>query len=585
MKKIIKDMGQQAYRVIMLCIALNIIQVWSDLKIPNLISRLTIMVQNNSCTQKDIWVIGIKVFGCALLSLLTSFVMKFFTSRIAASCVFDLRSRLYDKVLHLSREKCDSFTVPSLINRSTNDLTQIQSFFTVGLQVLIKTPILAVWTIIKIHTYDWQWKLSSGAAVGIVLIVILCMIGMILPNLKVIQTCNDSMNKIARENLVGMKIIRSFNSEQFYMNKFEKVNQEYTDASIFNAKTYSILNPSISFLTNLMTAGVYWFGALAIDRIGIFDTGSLLLRSEKFGDMVVFVMYATQLLSVLLMLMLIVLVVPKAMISAKRVYDVLETENEATSTFSVDKNSSDDVVLSFKNVSFKYPGVNKYTLKNIDLSIRRGEKIAVIGSTGSGKSTMVSLIPRLYEVTEGEIILYGNNVKEYDLNSLRKDISIVTQKETFFKGSIAENICLGEAADGIDKTRLQQSIEYACLSDTVEQKGGAYSGAVFQNGLNFSGGQRQRLSIARALYKNNDFLILDECTSALDYKTEKDVLDNIYGLSNDLTTIIIGKKISSFKSADRIIVFDEGEIVGIGTHDQLLDNCDVYKQLVKSQLS
>ncbi len=585
MKKIIKDLGWRAYSVIILFVVMNLFQVWADLHIPDLIARLVIKLQRNVDVKKDIYIIGFKIFLCALLSICTSIIMKYFASKLAASTVYEYREKIFKKVLHISKDNREKISIASLINRSTNDLTQIQNFFIVGLQVLIKTPILGVWIICKLHKFDWKWRLSSYTAIALIFILIIFMIALMLPNIKIIQNDTDKMNNIARENLNGMKIIRSFNGEKAYVDKFGEINSEYTKASIFNAQTYAILNPSIMFFTNLSALIVYLFGSLKINSISIADPSGMAERAAMFGNIIIFILYVAQLFAVLLMFMLIVLIVPKALISAKRVNEVIEMENEEDDDHKeYTVNDTNEEIISFKNVSFSYPGSEKDALKNINMSVKRGEKIAITGSTGSGKTSLINLLLKIYDHSSGEIDLYGNDINSFNLEDLRNRISVVCQKDAFFRGTVLENICLGKDAANVSKDKVYDIIETVCLTDTINGKENGVDSEVLQNGVNFSGGQKQRMSIARALYKNSDILVLDECTSALDYKTEKELLSKIYKTNKDQTVIIISKRISSLRFSDKIFVIDKGEIAACGTHEQLLENCDVYKQLLKSQL-
>lgn len=580
MVKIFKGFHKKEYLFIFICLIFIVIQVYVDLKLPEYVSEITILTESKDSEVMQIILAGKNMLMCALCSLLTSFIIKIFTARMATSVAQQLRENLFKKVTGLSQETLNKFTVSSLVTRTTNDVNQVQNFFSTGLQVLIKTPILAVWTFAKISGRDWRWTSSSAIALVIIIVAIMTIGILVLPNYKVIQNSNDLLNKVTRENLNGITVIRANNSEDFFYNKFKDGNKKITEANLYNAKVFAFFNPSITMITNFLTLAVYWSGAIIIQNISIVDIASNSLRIEKFGEMIVFMLYASQLIAAFLMLALIMVILPKAIVSANRINEVLE-KDDVLKNGDVATMENKDTILEFKNVSYKYPNSRENTLTNINFNVMKGEKVAVIGSTGSGKSTLVQLIPRIFDVTQGEILLSGVNVKNYDLKVLRNAISFAPQKNMLFKGSAAFNIGLNYETNNND-AEIESAVDKACLKSLIDSSGGIHQTKISQKGVNISGGQKQRLAIARAVYKKAKIMIFDDTFSALDYKTDQVIRGRI-NKELEMTTITVAQRIESIKSADKIIVVDNGKIVGIGKHDDLLKSCEVYCQIYESQ--
>lgn len=555
-------------------------QVWLDLTMPDYMSEITMLVQTEGSAMSDIWIAGGKMLLCALGSLVASIITSVFAAKVAANFSAVLRSRLFDKVQSFSMEEIGHFSTASLITRSTNDITQVQMLIVMGLQVLIKAPITAVWAIMKIADKSWQGTFSTAIAVVALLVVVgICML-LTIPKFKKLQTLTDNLNRVTRENLTGLRVVRAYNAEDYQEQKFTVANNELTGANLFANRTMSFLMPSIQLISNGLSLAIYWIGAVLINNAAMMDKVIL------FSDMVVFSSYAMQVVMSFMMLVMICMILPCASVSAKRINEVLETEPTIHDGKVVNGKGKLFGEVEFKNVSFKYPDAEEYVLENISFIAHKGETVAFIGSTGCGKSTVINLVPRFYDVTDGEILVDGVNVKDYQQNALRNKIGYVSQRATLFSGTIRSNVAYG---DNGKTQQMEKGITRAVITaqadDFVESSEDKYDSFVAQGGSNFSGGQKQRISIARAVCRNPEIFIFDDSFSALDYKTDRKLREALNKDCKDATKLIVAQRIGTIRDADRIIVLDDGRIVGNGKHNELMKNCAVYQQIAYSQLS
>lgn len=580
MLKIFKNFKGKEWLLLSISVVFIVLQVWLDLRLPDYMSDITRLVQTQGSEMSEILTTGGWMLLCALGSLIASVIVAALAAKIASNFSATLRSKLYDKVQDFSMEEINNFSTASLITRSTNDVTQVQTFIVIGLQLLIKAPILAVWAVLKITGKNWELSLTTGIAVLILLIIVGICIAIALPRFAKLQKLTDNLNRIARENLSGISVTRAYNAERYQEDKFEEANSELTSVNLVANRVMATLLPSISFIMSGLTLAIYWVGAVLIQNADITS------RMGLFSDVVVFSSYAMQVVMAFMMLVIVFILMPRASVAAKRINEVLDTEikikNGATSQEIVSAVGE----IEFKNVSFKYPDADDYVIKDISFKVNRGETVAFIGATGSGKSTLINLIPRFYDATEGEVLVNGMNVKEYDQKHLRNKLGYVPQKVTLFEGSIESNIAFGDnGRSKISKDDVVYGIYGAQATEFVERLDGQYEAHVSQGGNNFSGGQKQRLSIARAISRNPEVLIFDDSFSALDYKTDSKLRKFLKHESVGTTTIVVAQRISSIKEADKIIVLDNGLIVGMGKHDDLMKECNVYQEIAYSQLS
>lgn len=543
-------------------------------------SKITMLVQTTGSTMDEIIESGVKMLGCALGSLASSVVVAIFAARVATNFAANLRERLFDKVQAFSMEEIGSFSTASLITRSTNDISQIQTLVVMGLQAIIKAPIMAVWAIFKIAGKSWQWTASTGVAVIVLLVIVgSCMI-FALPKFKKLQQLTDDLNRVTRENLTGISVVRAYNAENYQENKFENANQELTSANLFANRVMAIMSPGIQGIMSGLTLAIYWIGAILIENAAMMD------KLNLFSDMVVFSTYAMQVVMAFMMLVMIFIMFPRASVSSKRIMEVLETVpiiNDGTVTVAKPGIKGQ---IEFKNVSFKYPDAEDYVLQNITFTVAQGETVAFIGSTGCGKSTVINLVPRFYDVTEGEVLVDGINVKAYTQYALHNKIGYVSQKAVLFSGTIESNVAYGDNGRNNNlQNNVIDAIYTAQASDFVEASPRRYNSYVAQGGSNYSGGQKQRISIARAICRQPEIMIFDDSFSALDYKTDQKLREALKKDCCDATKLIVAQRIGTIRDADKIIVLDEGVIVGMGTHEDLMKNCQVYQQIVRSQLS
>lgn len=580
MLKIFKNFKGKEWLLLSISVVFIVLQAWLDLRLPDYMSDITRLVQTQGSEMSEILTTGGWMLLCALGSLIASVIVAALAAKIASNFSATLRSKLYDKVQDFSMEEINNFSTASLITRSTNDVTQVQTFIVIGLQLLIKAPILAVWAVLKITGKNWELSLTTGIAVLILLIIVGICIAIALPRFAKLQKLTDNLNRIARENLSGISVTRAYNAERYQEDKFEEVNSELTSVNLVANRVMATLLPSISFIMSGLTLAIYWVGAVLIQNADITS------RMGLFSDVVVFSSYAMQVVMAFMMLVIVFILMPRASVAAKRINEVLDTEIKIKNGTTSQEIVSAVGEIEFKNVSFKYPDADDYVIKDISFKVNRGETVAFIGATGSGKSTLINLIPRFYDATEGEVLVNGMNVKEYEQKHLRNKLGYVPQKVTLFEGSIESNIAFGDnGRSKISKDDVVYGIYGAQATEFVERLDGQYEAHVSQGGNNFSGGQKQRLSIARAISRNPEVLIFDDSFSALDYKTDSKLRKFLKHESVGTTTIVVAQRISSIKEADKIIVLDNGLIVGMGKHDDLMKECNVYQEIAYSQLS
>ena len=580
MLKIFKYLKKKELIMVAASILFIVGQVWLDLKLPDYMSEITKLVTTEGSHISDVLTEGAKMLFCALGSVAMSVIVGFFAAKIAAGFSKRLRSMLFKKVSDFSMEEINGFSTSSLITRSTNDVTQVQMLIAMGLQVMIKGPILAVWAVCKILGKSWQWTAVTGGAVLVLFIIIGIALIFAFPKFKVIQTYTDNLNRVTRENLMGIRVVRAYNAEGYQQKKFEKANEDLTYTHLFTGRVMSIMSPGMQLIMSGLSLAIYWIGAHLINAAAMND------KIDLFSDMVVFSSYAIQVVMAFTMMVMIFIMAPRASVAAKRINEVLETKPNIVNGNL--KSASKDIKgeVEFKNVSFKYPDAADYILKNISFKAKRGQTVAFIGSTGSGKSTLVNLIPRFYDATEGEVLIDGVNVKEYNLESLYNKLGYVSQKTVMFSGTVSSNVAYGENGLGeYSEEAVKRAVSIAQASDFVEGMENQYEAAVAQGGANLSGGQKQRLSIATAVCRKPEIYIFDDSFSALDYKTDRVLRSVLKKETADTTSIIVAQRIGTIKDADMIIVLDEGKIAGRGTHEELMKTCDIYRQIALSQLS
>lgn len=556
-------------------------QVFLDLKLPDYMSRITMLVETSGSAMGDIWSAGGMMLLCSLGSLASSITVCFLAARIAASYSKRLRAEMFNKVESFSLEEINEFSTASLITRSTNDVTQVQMLIVISLQVVIKAPTMAVWAVMKIAGKAWQWSLATAITVALLIIILSIAIVLTFPKFRRVQWLQDALNQSARENLTGIRVVRAYNAEDYQEKKFRKANTELLENQLFANRTMTLLSPFMSLSMNCLSMSIYWIGAVLINSIAVESAASVAARVGIFADMIVFMSYAMQVIMSFLMIVMVAIVLPRALEAAKRILEVLKTEPKVVSGRLTDAGGVSGEV-EFKNVSFTYPGGSGEVLSDISFKANKGETVAFIGSTGSGKTTLVNLIPRFYDASAGEVLVDGVNVRDYDLDTLYGKISYVSQKAVMFSGTIAENVAFGANAE---PEKLDRAIEISRSADFVSELGEGTDAYVARGGTNFSGGQKQRLSIARALCRDAEILIFDDTFSALDFKTDRQLRDALKSETEGKTKLIVAQRIGTIMSADRIIVLDEGRIAGMGTHKELLKSCEVYRQIALSQLS
>ena len=579
MFKLFKNFTKKDYLLIFISLIFILVQVWLDLKLPDYMSEITKLVQTEGSKMSAILENGGYMLLCAFGSLLSAILVGYISSNVSASFSKTIRKKLFDKVENLGIAEVKNFSTSSLITRTTNDITQIQMFISMGLQLLIKAPVTAIWAVTKILNKNITWSAVTAVAVIILLVTILTLMLIVMPRFKKVQKLTDKLNGVTRENLTGIRVVRAFNAEKYQEDKFAQVNDELTNTQLFNQKAFSVMQPIMYLVMYFLTLSIYFIGADLINKSLMADKLGL------FSDMVVFSSYSMQVIMSFLMLAMIFMMLPRASVSAKRINEVLDTElSIKDGNFTgVTKETG---TVEFKNVSFKYPDAEEYLLENISFKANKGETVAFIGSTGSGKSSLINLIPRFYDATDGKVLVDGVNVKEYKQESLRNKLSYVPQKATLFHGTVSSNVSFGDnGREEITAKKIEEAIEVAQAEEFVTKMDKTYNADIAQGGTNVSGGQKQRLSIARAVARDPEIYIFDDSFSALDYKTDYILRKELKNYTKDATSLIVAQRIGTIMNADKILVLDNGHCVGMGTHKELLKNCEVYKQIALSQLS
>ncbi len=581
MLKMFKNLNKRQIILFIIAIIFIVIQVILDLKIPDYMQDITELLQNNNTTAKDILYPGGYMLLCAFGSLVASIIVGYSAAYIGTSFEAIIRAKIFRKVGSFSMEEIKNFSTSSLITRSTNDVTQVRNFLVMAIQMLIKAPIMASIAISKIAHKGFEFSLVTAIGVFIVLVAIIILVLLVLPKFKIVQTLTDNLNRITRENLKGIRVVRAYNAEEYQQNKFEEANKSLTKTNYFIQKSFALMSPIMSTVMSSLSLAIYSLGAYIIN-----NTSDISTKMEVFGNMVTFSSYAVQVIMSFVMLVVLFIIYPRASVSAKRINEVLETE-EKIKEGSIDKDTTNlRGTIEFKDVSFRYPDAEEYILKNISFKANRGETVAFIGSTGSGKSTLINLIPRFYDATSGEVLIDGVNVKDMKTEYLNDKLGYISQKAILFRGSIKENISLGSKySKKVDSKSIKDSIKISQAEDFVFDTTEGIDASVSQGGTNYSGGQKQRLSIARAIARKPEIFIFDDTFSALDYKTDFALRKSLKENTQGATILIVAQRIGTIKDADKIIVLDEGKCVGIGKHQELLENCPVYKEIAKSQLS
>lgn len=580
MLKIFKHLQGKEWLLIMCSLVFIIAQVWLDLKLPDYMYEITMLVQTEGSKMSEVLVQGGYMLLCAVGSMMAAMITGFFAAKVAAGFSVRLRGMVFEKTMSFSMEEINGFSTSSLITRSTNDITQIQLLIATGLQVLVKAPILAVWAVFKIMGKSWQWTAATGFAVLFLIVMLSIIIIVALPKFKVIQTLTDNLNRVTREHLTGIRVVHAYNAGAYQEEKFDQANNDLTNTNLFTSRVMAILMPTMGLIMSGLGLVIYWIGAFLINQAAIPD------RLSLFSDMVVFSSYAVQVIMAFMMLSFVFIMLPRASVSAKRINEVLNTKAKIIDGNMTDGNEGLSGEIEFRNVSFKYPDAKDYILRNVSFSAHKGETVAIIGSTGSGKTSLVNLIPRFYDAMEGEIFINGVNVKNYSQEALHDKLGYVSQKAVLFRGTVSSNVAYGHNIDIVsEETSIKKAIEIAQATEFVEKMENQYEGEIAQGGTNISGGQKQRLSIARAIFKQPEIYLFDDSFSALDYKTDRILRSLLKKEIKDATTIIVAQRIGTIKDADRIVVLDDGEVVGMGTHQELMINCEVYQEIAYSQLS
>ncbi len=579
MFKLFKNLKKTECTLALLALIFIVLQVWLDLTMPEYMAEITSLVQMEGSTMGEILSAGAKMLICALGSLTASVITAVCAAKIAAVFGGTLRGKLFRKVQSFSMEEIGRFSTASLITRSTNDVTQVQTLIAMGLQMLVKAPVMAVWAVCKIADKQWQWTLTTGVAVAVLLIEVGISLIIVMPKFKKMQALTDDVNRVTRENLTGLRVVRAYNAEEYQKAKFEHANQALTSTYLFAQRAMSFMMPSIQLIMSGLSLAIYWIGAVVINEAGMVDKISL------FSDMMVFSQYAIQVVMAFMMLVMIFMILPRASVSAKRIGEVLDTEPTVIDGTAVCGQQGRSGEVEFRNVSFRYPDAGEYVLRDITFKAAQGETVALIGSTGCGKSTVIHLIPRFYDVTEGQVLVDDVDVREYAQPSLRAKIGYVSQKAALFTGTIRSNIAYGDHGRDVSDEDVEAAAVTAQAENFIKRMEKSFDSHVAQGGTNFSGGQKQRISIARAIAKKPEILIFDDSFSALDYKTDRILRRALDQECSDITRIIVAQRIGTIREADRIIVLDEGRIAGIGRHEELMKNCEVYQQIALSQLS
>ena len=580
MIKLLKKMGKREVLMAVLCALLVLGQVYFDLTLPDYMTDLTMMLNTAGSETSDILNVGLKMLGCTLASAALAIGCGYLSAKTASGFSYTIREKLFNHVMDMGSEEMQDFSIPSLITRTTNDITQIQMIVSMGLQMIIKSPIMAVWAVIKILGKSWELSAVTAAFVVVICVFVLAVMATCIPRFRIVQKLTDKINRVARENLTGINVVHAFNAEKYQNDKFDVPSRDMMNTQLKNQRMFALMMPVMNIGMNGLTLAIYWLGAVLIQQIALTAVQD---RITLFSNVVVFSTYATYVVMSFMMLVMIFMMLPAAQVSAERINEVLERDVNIKEG-SVSEGNEQGTV-EFKNVSFRYPHASEDELSNISFKINKGQTLAIIGATGSGKTTLISLIPRFYDATEGEVLVDGVNVKNYKFDTLYDKLGYVTQKAVLFAGSIRKNVFFGESATPESDEELRNAIELSQAEEFVDKLPDGTEHMISQMGRNVSGGQKQRLSIARALSRKPEILVFDDSFSALDYKTDAKLREGLNEKLKDTTKIIVAQRISTIRHADKIIVLDRGEAVGMGTHDELMKNCDVYKEIALSQLS
>lgn len=578
-KLICRQLNKKQWLSMLLIVGLVMLQVWLELEIPDYMSEITVLIQTEGNMISEILLAGGKMLVCAITSAICAIIVGYIVAKVSAGVSKKIRSELFNKVQSFSSNEIKNFSTASLITRSTNDITQIQMFIVMGLSALIKAPIMAIWAIVKISGKSYQWSIATAVAVIVLILSVITIISFVLPRFRKMQTLTDNINRITRENLTGLRVVRAYNAEEYQKNKFETANAELTNTNLTAHRMMSLLSPLMNAVMSELPLAIYWIGAFLINSAFTPD------KLTIFSDMVVFSSYAVQIVMSFMLLVIVFIMLPRASVSARRINEVLNTKSSIQDGEGVIIESNEQGKIEFKNVSFKYQDADEYVLKDINFKCNKGDVVAFIGSTGSGKSTLINLVPRFYDASDGEVLVDGKNVKDFKLKDLRDRIGYVSQRAVLFSGTVLSNVALGGEDEKPDEEDIHKAIEISQSSDFVSKMDKGINSHISQGGKNVSGGQKQRLSIARALAKNPEIMIFDDSFSALDYKTDKALRSALNKEFEGTTIMIVAQRIGTIKDADKIIVLDEGNIVGMGRHEELLRSCPVYKEIALSQLS
>ena len=579
MLKLIKNMRRKEKEMALLCLVFVVVQIYFDLRLPDYMTELTMLIKTSGTTA-DIAAVGLKMLGCTAASAVLAIACGFLAAKTASGFSFAVREKLFRHVMDIGSEEMQDFSIPSLIIRTTNDITQIQMIIAMGLQMMIKAPIMAVWAIIKILGKSWELSAVTAAFVVVLFTTLLLIMGSCIPRFRLVQKMTDKINRVARENLTGINVVHAFNAEEFQNEKFDGPSRGMMDLQMKNQKLFALVQPSMSLGMNGLALAIYWVGAALVNSIAVTDMAA---RLTMFSEVLVFSTYATYIVMSFMMLAMIFMLLPQAQVSAERINEVLD--RKASIREGSVQTGAETGTVEFRNVSFRYPHASGDALTNIDFKVNRGETLAIIGATGSGKTTLVQLIPRFYDATEGAVLIDGVNVKDYSFDALYDKLGYVTQKAVLFSGTVRDNVLFGESAAGSDSENLESAIALSQAKEFVDKLPEGTNYEIEQLGRNVSGGQKQRLSIARALARKPEILVFDDSFSALDYRTDAKLREGLNRELHDVTKIIVAQRISTIRHAEKIVVLDRGEIVGMGTHDELMQFCKVYREIATSQMS
>ena len=579
MLKLIKNMRRKEKEMALLCLVFVVVQIYFDLRLPDYMTELTMLIKTSGTTA-DIAAVGLKMLGCTAASAVLAIACGFLAAKTASGFSFAVREKLFRHVMDIGSEEMQDLSIPSLITRTTNDITQIQMIIAMGLQMMIKAPIMAVWAIIKILGKSWELSAVTAAFVVVLFTTLLLIMGSCIPRFRLVQKMTDKINRVARENLTGINVVHAFNAEEFQNEKFDGPSRGMMDLQMKNQKLFALVQPSMSLGMNGLALAIYWVGAALVNSIAVTDMAA---RLTMFSEVLVFSTYATYIVMSFMMLAMIFMLLPQAQVSAERINEVLD--RKASIREGSVQTGAETGTVEFRNVSFRYPHASGDALTNIDFKVNRGETLAIIGATGSGKTTLVQLIPRFYDATEGAVLIDGVNVKDYSFDALYDKLGYVTQKAVLFSGTVRDNVLFGESAAGSDSENLESAIALSQAKEFVDKLPEGTNYEIEQLGRNVSGGQKQRLSIARALARKPEILVFDDSFSALDYRTDAKLREGLNRELHDVTKIIVAQRISTIRHAEKILVLDRGEIVGMGTHDELMQFCKVYREIATSQLS